>query len=164
VQALEKGRGDEFQEKYQHALDLFAQAKALGPTDFGVNAAMGGAYVVLADRLPKEYRAAAWLQAYQCYRRLLKEQGAVVKRLPIHLRGELLGGLAQSAQRTGRTQEAEEYVDKILALLPGTPYEPVAKKWKTKDGRTDGLAITCLTCHSPGRLAARRAALEKSSR
>ena len=78
-----------------------------------------------------------------------------------HLRGELLAGLAQSAQRTGRAKEADQYLDKILALLPDTPYERMAKKWKTNPDAASRTRLTCLTCHAPGRLAARRAALEK---
>jgi tetratricopeptide (TPR) repeat protein len=161
VRAFENNRADEFREKYRQALELFSEARKLGPKDFGVVAATGGSYVVFADRLPEEYRGAAWSQAYDCYRELWNQQAADVKRLPRHLRGELLGGLAQSAQRTGRTREAEEYLDKILSLLPDTPYEPIAKQWKKEPGAAAGTSLTCLTCHSPGRLAARRAALGK---
>jgi hypothetical protein len=157
VRAHEDHRAGEFHDKYRQALDLFSEARKLGPDDLGVDAVTGGTYVVFADRLPEGYRAAAWSRAYDCYRRLWGRQGAAVAELPTHLRGELLGGLAQSARRTGRGREADEYLDKILALLPDTPYEPVAKRWKKEPGA--GTSIACLTCHAPGRLAARRAAL-----
>src|SRR5262249_41931435 len=110
VRAAESNRGEEFRDKYRQALDLFSEAKKLGPKDLGVGAITGGAYVVFADRLPEEYRAAAWSQAYDSYRRLWDRQGAAVAKLPKHLRGELLGGLAMSAQRTGRGREADEYL------------------------------------------------------
>jgi tetratricopeptide (TPR) repeat protein len=161
VLAWEKDRPGEFRETYARALDLFAEAKKLGPDDFGVDAATGGSFVVFADRLPEERRAAAWSEAYDRYRLLWKQQSAVVGQLPRHLRGELLAGLARSAQRTGRAREAEEYLDKILKLLPDTPYEPVARRWKDDPKAAVGDRITCLTCHTPGRLAARRAALDK---
>jgi tetratricopeptide (TPR) repeat protein len=161
VRALEDGRPDEFREKYRRALDLFSEAAQLGPDDLGVVAATAGTYVVFADRLPEAYRGAAWSQAYDGYRRLWNHQAAGVEGLPTHLRGELLGGLAQSAQRTGRTREADEYLDKILTLLPGTPYEPVARQWKKDPEAAARTAITCLTCHAPGRLSARRAAFGK---
>jgi hypothetical protein len=79
----------------------------------------------------------------------------VVDQLPVHLRGELLGGLAMSALRTGRTEEAMRHLDKILAALAGTPYEPVAKKWKENPKASADTSITCMTCHDQGRLAAR---------
>jgi hypothetical protein len=161
VRALKDNRTDEFRENYRRALNLFSEAKKLGPKDLGVAAATGGTYVVFADRLPEPYRGAAWSEAYNAYQMLWKQQALVVEKLPRHLRGELLGGLAQSAQRTGRTGEVVPFLDKILALLPDTPYEPIAKQWKEEPGTAAGPRLTCLTCHAPGRLAARRAALDR---
>src|SRR5207302_7932348 len=111
VRAREANRPHEFDEKYRQAVDLLAQAKKLGPDDLGVTAATAGFYAVLADRLPTRLRGAAWATAYDCYQVLWKKQAAYVEKLPVHLRGELLGGLAQSAQRTGRTKELAEYLD-----------------------------------------------------
>jgi len=159
VVAHENNRSDEFQQNYRSALDLFSQARQLNPESGGVAAVAGGSYLLFADRLPKEHRAAAWSQAYDSYRLLWKQQAPVVDKLPVHLRGELLGGLAQSAQRTGHTQEAAQYLDKILELLRDTPYEPVAKQWKKSPEAAAGTSIACLTCHESGRLAARLAAL-----
>ncbi len=159
VRAHENSRSDEFQKKYQQAQELFAQARQLGPNNGGVDAVTGGSYVVFADRLPKENRAGAWSQAYDSYQALWKQQGPIVEKLPVHLRGELLGGLAQSAMRTGRTEEASKYLDKILTVLKDTPYEPIARKWKENPKAADGASITCMTCHDSGRLAARLTAL-----
>jgi tetratricopeptide (TPR) repeat protein len=155
VRAHEANRSDEFRQKYQEAIDLFSQARQAGPKDTGVAAVAGGVYVLFGDRLPKEYRAAAWSQAYDAFQELWKQQGPFVNKLPTHIRGELLGGLAASAMRTGRTEEAMRHLDKILEALPGTPYEPVAKKWKENPKAAADTSITCLTCHEPGRLAAR---------
>jgi tetratricopeptide (TPR) repeat protein len=155
VRAHEANRADEFQRKYRESLDLFSQARELGSNDGGVAAVTGGVYAVFADRLPKEYRAAAWSQAYDAYQELWKQQGAIVDKLPVHIRGELLGGLAVSAMRTGRDEEAMRHLDKILAVLANTPYEPVAKKWKENPKTAADTSITCLTCHEQGRLAAR---------
>ena len=160
VRALDDRRVDEFRDRYRQALGLFAEARKLGPKDLGVDAITGGTYVVFADRLPEEDRGAAWSQAYDSYRRLWERQADAVERLPLHIRGELLGGLAQSAQRTGRPREAEEYLDKILTLMPGTPYESIARRWKEEPKAAARTGITCLTCHASGRLAARRAALK----
>jgi tetratricopeptide (TPR) repeat protein len=162
VRANEANRADEFQQKYREALDLFSQAREIGSNDPGVAAVTGGVYAVFADRLPKEYRAAAWAQAYDAYQALWKLQGAAVANLPVHLRGELLGGLAVSALRTGRDEEAMRHLDKILAVLANTPYEPVAKKWKENPKASADTSISCLTCHEQGRLAARLNALNNN--
>ena len=77
------------------------------------------------------------------------------------MRGEVLGGLAQSALRTGHTKEANEALDKILAVLPDTPYELIAKKWKENPKAADNSSIACMTCHEPGRLEDRMTKLNK---
>jgi len=162
VIAYENKRTDEFQQKYHAALDLFSQARQLGSNDGGVPAITGGTYVLFSDRLPKEHRAAAWSQAYDSYQALWKMQAPVVDQLPLHLRGELLAGLAASAMRTGRTEEATKHLDKILAVLSDTPYESVARKWKENPKAAAETSITCMTCHEEGRLAARLNALNSS--
>ncbi|MGA9769148.1 MAG: hypothetical protein WBV94_08915 [Blastocatellia bacterium] len=159
VRANEANKNDEFQKYYNQALEYFTQARQINPQANGAIAVAGGSYLFLADRLPEKYRAAAWAQAYENYQMLWKFQGSSIERLPVHLKGELLGGLAQSAQRTGHTQEFEQYLDKILLVLGGTPYESVAKKWKENPKSAASGQITCLTCHDAGRLNARISSL-----
>jgi hypothetical protein len=161
VRAHENNRSEEFQQKHRQALDLLAEAQQIQPSSGSIAALTGGIFVVLADRLPKELRSAAWSQAYDSYQVLWKHQAPTLEKLPVHLRGELLGGLAQSAQRTGRTKEFGEYLDKILTYLRDTPYESVAKQWKANPEAAADNNITCQTCHDPGRLAVRIAALDK---
>ena len=159
VRAFEANRVQEFEAKYGQAVKLLSQAKKLGPQDIGVAAATAGIYGVLADRLPEKLRSAAWTTAYESYQALWKKQARDVEKLPLHMRGELLGGLAQSAQRTGRTKEYSEYIDKLLAVAPDSAYAKMAKQWRDDPKAAAGSSMTCLTCHSPGRLAARKAAL-----
>jgi len=159
VIANESKRTDEFQRYYREALDAFAEAKK-APGNDGVAAITGGSFALFADRLPSEYRAAAWSTAYDNYQALYKLQAPFVDKLPLHLKGEVLAGVAQTAQRTGRKEEAAQFVDKMLALLPGTPYEPMAKKWKSNPESAANTSLTCMTCHDAGRLAVRMADLK----
>jgi tetratricopeptide (TPR) repeat protein len=159
VRAYEEKKADEFQQKYQKALEYFKQAKEADPNNFGVNAIVGGTFAVFGDRLPKDQQSIAWSRAFDEYQVLWKVQGSAVARLPVHLKGELLAGLTQSAQRTGRTQEFEQYLDKMLEVLKDTPYEPVAKRWKANPAAAKSGSITCLSCHDQGRLSARMSAL-----
>jgi hypothetical protein len=161
LRALEAKQTKEFEEKYAQALDLMAQAKKLNPDSQDYAVLTGGIYVMLADRLPENLRGKAWAAAYDSYQATWKVQQRFVKQLPLHLRGELLGGLAQSAQRTGHDKELAEYLDKILTLAPDSAYARVAKKWKEDPKAAKDTRLTCLSCHSAGRLAARQAALEK---
>lgn len=159
VRAHEANRPDEFQRYYRQALELFEEARKTTSGNDGVAAITGGTFVVFADRLPKDYRAAAWSAAYENYQALYKQQAPILDRLPVHLRGEVLSGLAQSAQRTGRTEEAAQHVDKILAVLHDTPYEPMARKWKANPEAAATTSLTCMNCHDAGRLSARVASL-----
>ncbi|HLG13998.1 MAG TPA: hypothetical protein VJH03_05630 [Blastocatellia bacterium] len=159
VRAHENNRPDEFQRYYKRALELFSEAVKPNTGNDGVAAVTGGSYLIFADRLPKEHRAAAWSEAYANYHALWKQQAAFIDKLPVHLRGEVLGGLAQSAQRTGRAEETAQHLDKILEVLRDTPYESAAKKWKANPAAATNVSITCLTCHMEGRLADRLAAL-----
>jgi tetratricopeptide (TPR) repeat protein len=163
VQAHEQGHADRFEREYARALALFEEALRLGPDMDPVLAIVGGASVMLADRLPADRRAAAWERGYAAYRGLWARQGAIVAKLPLHHQGELLGGLAESALRTGRTTEADEHLDRLLALLPGTPYALRATQWKTEPARRDSVRLTCQTCHADGTLTARLAALSAGS-
>ncbi|HKY03608.1 MAG TPA: hypothetical protein VJQ56_01895 [Blastocatellia bacterium] len=159
VRAHENKQPEEFKKHYQRAVDLFAEASKTSPSTGEVEAITGGSYALLADRLPQEYRAAGWGQAYAAYQTLWKMQAPALDKLPVHFRGELLGGLAQSAQRTGRTQEVDQYLDKMLAVLADTPYEKAARRWKENPKSAANTSITCLSCHDAGRLAPRMNAL-----
>jgi hypothetical protein len=161
VLAHEAGNADEFQRHLQVAREAFASAAQATSGNEGAAAIAGGSFAVFADRLPPDHRAAAWAQAYEAYSTLWKQQGAIVDKLPVHHRGELLSGLAQSAQRTGRTEEAAQHVDRMLSLLQGTPYEAMAKQWKANPAAAADTSLTCKNCHNPGRLASRLAALNQ---
>jgi hypothetical protein len=161
VLAHESEQDEEFARLHRRALAAFDEARRIGPRDAGVPAITGGAFAILADRLPEAQRAAGWARAYDAYQLLWKQQGAVVERLPAHIRGELLAGLAQSAQRTGRTQEMQQSLERMLTLLRDTPYEASAREWKRDPGVAATGKLVCRSCHEPGRLADRLELLKK---
>jgi hypothetical protein len=117
----------------------------------------------LGERLAPQHRAENWTESYAAYQVIWKAQSANLERLPVHIKGELLAGLAETAQRTGRAEESRHYVDEILRVLPGTPYEARARKWKENPELAARTSLACQTCHDPGRLAAQQAALVKGN-
>ena len=155
--ANEARQPEQFRQQYARARDLFAEAIRLGPDVVGVFAVTGGSQASVADRLPPAERAAGWEQAYAAYQQLWKMQAAVIEKLPVHHRGEVLSGLAQSAQRTGRDAEVDGHLDRMLALLKGTPYAVRAQQWKDDPAARAQARLTCQTCHAPGMLVARLA-------
>jgi len=161
VFANEAKRTDEFQKQYQRALDLFAEAKRLGPNDVPVLAITGGSLVMLTDRLPAAERAARWEQAFTAYQQLWNLQGAAIEKLPLHHKGEVLTGLAQTMERTGRNNELGPQLDRILMLHPDTPYAKRAQQWKDDPASRAQSKVACQTCHGPGTLASRLAEISK---
>ena len=161
AQASEKDDAQEFGRQYRRAIALFAEAMREGHDTAAVFAIVGGSNASLAERLPQTERKAAWEQGYGAYARLWRIQAAIVPKLPLHHRGELLAGLAQTAQRSGRVVEASGYLDQILTSLADTPYAPLARQWKEDPASRAKGSLTCQTCHAPGTLAARMAEVEK---
>lgn len=159
VRAHETGKTADFTKYFQDARDGFAAAAKASTGRDGVAPITGGSYAVFADRLPQEHRAAAWSDAYDSYALLWKAQAAQVDKMPVHFQGELLAGMAQSAQRTGRTEEAAQFVDRMLTLLVDTPFEKTARQWKANPASAATSNLTCKNCHSPGRLSAKLTAL-----
>jgi hypothetical protein len=162
VRAHEAGDAMEFERLYQAARDAFAEATRLQAGNEGAHAIVGGTLSLFADRLPAAHRDAAWAQAYDSYSLLWKEQGPVIDKLPVHHRGEVLGGLAQAAQRTGRVEEMGQHLDRMLTVLQGTPYEATARQWKSDPSMAASTHLTCKNCHNPGRLGPRLAELNKT--
>ena len=159
--ASEAKQQAEFKQHYQRSRDLFEEAMRLDPNGVGVFAITGGSQVSLADRLPTEERGQSWEMAYGAYQRLWKLQGEIIEKLPLHHKGEVLSGMAQSAQRTGRDNEATAGIDRILTLLPGTPYAKSAQQWKDDPSARARIKVACQTCHAPGTLVARLAEVSK---
>jgi hypothetical protein len=161
VLAHEAGNSGEFLKQLEAARAAFAEAATQPSGNEGAAAITGGTYAVFADRLPEPHRARAWADAYANYSILWKQQGAIIDKLPVHHRGEVLGGLVQSAQRTGRTEEMAQHLDRMITLLQGTPYETTARQWKADPASAATTRVTCKACHNPGRLSPTLASLQK---
>jgi hypothetical protein len=161
VLAHEAGKADEFRKGLEAARAAFAEAARETSGNDGVAAVTGGTYAVFADRLPEPHRATAWAEAYAAYSLLWQQQSAAIDKLPAHHRGEVVGGLVQAAQRTGRTDEMAPHLDRMLTLLKDTPYEVMAQQWKANPSTASTTSLTCKNCHNPGRLSSQLSALQK---
>lgn len=161
VLAHEAGNSAEFSRYFDAARAAFAEAAQQPSGNDGAAAVTGGTYAVFADRLPESHRAAAWADAYTAFSLLWKQQGSIIDKLPVHHRGEVLGGLVMSAQRTGRTEEMTQYLDRMITLLQGTPYEATARQWRAEPASAATTRVTCKACHNPGRLSSTLASMQK---
>jgi hypothetical protein len=112
----------------------------------------GAVMALTADRLPEAMRKGAWERAYQAYAKLDELQAAELDRLPMHMKGESLSGLAASAYRTGREAEMMKTLERMQVGLTKTPYAAVARKWVEDPGSRGRVKIVCISCHEPNRL------------
>lgn len=154
ARANEAGKSPEYKALLTKAYALLDEAaQAGGANNLGVIAPTGGVFVLFSDRLAPADRAAAWQRGYVAYQQLWAMQNAFADKLPPHIRGELMSGLVQTAQRTGRTAEAQAQLDRMLTLVgDASPYAPLARTWKSDPKAMATTNLTCKNCHEPGRL------------
>jgi len=138
---------------YEGGLALMEHAIANEPGNAGVRASYGGVLAYLAPRLPEWRRKAALEKARAMYEWLYKGQEQVLDRLPLHLRGETLAGLAETNQKLGDLKRAQVYLKRISATMPNTPYAVTAERWLAHpESIGTEQQIVCGTCHEAGRL------------
>lgn len=153
VRALEAGDRAGFDKLFAQAQADFAQApKVAAPDEMGaVLAVKGGTFAILADRLPAGLRREGWTAVRDNYGALREAQKAVFDRLPLHMRGEVLAGLAQAEQRLNG--ESGAALAELMKTLPESVYAKRAQRWQEKPELAAKSSLTCQTCHEAGRLA-----------
>ena len=158
VAALEAGGRAEFASGYEKSMKDFERANSLAkPNDQSVAAIMGGTFSLLSERLPEARRTEAYQAVRDNFTRLRAAQKPFFDQLPVHMRGEVIAGLAQASYKLGMDDDAKAYLAEIVAKLPGTPYASRAQKWIDNAESAGKSSLTCLTCHDPGRLKNRMA-------
>jgi tetratricopeptide (TPR) repeat protein len=160
VRAHEAGDSAGFAKTYREAMQILERAYEVAPRNHGVLATYGGSIVLFAGRLPEPQKRDGWERARKLYTELEREQAPAVEKFPPHLKGELLAGRAQAEVRLGNWDAARPYLER-LAAMEGTPYAPRARLWLEKPETAEKSSITCMTCHEPGRLENRLAALKE---
>lgn len=156
--AHEAGKQAECRDYHKRAMAAFDEALA-GKAGRGMVPITGGSMVALADRLPEPLRTESWERGYTMYKAMEREQRKDFDKMPLHLTGEVISGLAQTSQRTGRAEEAAKYLGEMVTRLAGSPYERAAKRWLERPETMAKSSVACQTCHEPNKLEARKAAL-----
>lgn len=166
VWAHEENKTDDFQRHYALTLTYLDRCRATaGEENARIPEIFEGAlYLVLSDRLPESLRAGGWERGYQAYRRLNSLEAHRLDKLPLHMKGEILAGLAVTTQRTGRTAELPDRLETLRQKLEGTAYSRAAEKWLADPGSASKVRLACLTCHQPNTLGPKLDSLHKVSR
>jgi hypothetical protein len=139
----------------QDAMAMMDTATGRAPDNVGVHATLGGSVVLLANRLPERYYLPLMERARTHFAKLYSIQSRALPQLPLHIKGELLAGVAETEFRTGNRAGATETLQLIVKEMPGTPYARNAEAWLAAPEKvTRDTKIVCQSCHEPGRLAA----------
>ncbi|HKV25242.1 MAG TPA: hypothetical protein VJN93_11680 [Candidatus Acidoferrum sp.] len=144
---FEKGR--EIQERGVAEMN---EAVALRPDDVRVLIPRAAVFLSAAMHVPsaeaakRDFRIAAG-----DYEKVLQLQTAHFSELPVHARGELLGGLAEAWNGLGETEKSLNYRKLMIEELPETAYASRAKQTLEGEQKSGPLGTTCLGCHVPGK-------------
>jgi len=164
VKSHESGDRAAFDHQYQQGVRRLEEAYAAAPKSIGVLAVYGATMALLAPRFPAELQKGAWEKGKLLYEALYREQETVIDKYPPHMKGEVLGALADMEHRLGNTPQARAYLTRIVEGMAGTSYQTRAKQWlENPEKITAKNRMMCLTCHEPGRLQNRLAELQKTS-
>ena len=153
--AFGAGKTAEGEALVNEALQAADTAVTNGPDNFGMHATIGGSIVTLANKLPDWYYRPLMERARTHYATLYKVQSPALSKLPLHIKGELLAGVAETEFRVGDKAKATDTLNQILKELPETGYATNAQQWlSAPENVTKDTKLVCQSCHEPGRLAA----------
>ena len=139
----------------REAIELIDATRLKAPDNLGVQATLGGSIVTLANRLPEKYDEPLMQRARLSFAKLYAMQSPALAQLPLHIKGELLAGVAETEFRVGDRTRALAALNQIVQEMPGTAYAKSAATWlASPDTVTRDSKIVCQSCHAPGRLAA----------
>jgi len=85
------------------------------------------------------------------YQALRETQKAFFEKLPLHMRGEVLAGLAQAAQRLGDAEGTTAALRELIGALPDSVYANRARKWQEQPALAERSSLAYQTCHDSGR-------------
>ena len=153
IRDLGKGDTAAFDKQYGEAIRLLDEAYKTDPKDVGVNAVYGGVTLYNYGKLPEQRRRHALEMARRSYNTLFTLQQPELDNLPLHLKGEVLAGVAEAEFRSGNKQQAEGYLKRIVETMPNTAYAQRAQQWiSNPQSVTATNRLICQSCHDAGRL------------
>jgi len=153
VRAFEAGDQAKGDALFQESVAMMEKGQALAPAHVGILATTAGTLMNFAGRLPDRHSRQAVERAREPYAALYKLQEAMLDRFPLHLKGEVLAGVAETEFRAGDREKGIAFLNRIVTGMPGTPYARTAETWlKAPDAVTKESRLVCQSCHEPGRL------------
>jgi hypothetical protein len=153
--AFRDGNTAEGDSLVREATELIDATQSKAPDNPGVQATLGGSVVTLANKLPDKHYEPLMQRARRSFAKLYEMQSRALPQLPLHIKGELLAGVAETEFRVGDRTRAIAALNQIVQEMPGTAYAKSAATWlAAPESVPRDAKIVCQSCHEPGRLAA----------
>jgi hypothetical protein len=150
--AGDDAKGDEW---FREGVAMMDKAVAAQPANVGIRATAGGTLMRFLAELPERHYRVALEKSRDHYVALYKAQEPIVDKLPPHLRGEVLAGVAETELRLGNRDAATVYLNRIVTGMPNTRYAQIAEMWaKSPESPAKKDRLVCQSCHEGGRLSA----------
>jgi tetratricopeptide (TPR) repeat protein len=145
-EAFRAGDNDKGIALNRNGLAEMAKAIALRPNDISVLIPRGAVMLAAGMRIADVQRARRYFEtAVDDFEKVLAVQQPYLESLPQHPKGELLAALAEGWSRLGDAQKSRQYLTRMVAELPDTPYSAAATARLDNPGTN--ARITCLGCH-----------------
>jgi hypothetical protein len=143
---IEKGR-----EIQARGMQEMNEAVGRRPDDVAVLIPRGSVLLSAALHVPSPEVAKRDFQiAVGDYEKILQLQTSYLADVPVHAKGELLGGLAEGWNGLGEMEKSRGYLRLMIEELPGTAYSRRAQEVLDGGAKTGTLGTTCLSCHVTG--------------
>jgi hypothetical protein len=153
VKAFRDGQTASGDAMLRDGLKAMDEAITRAPNDLGLRAPAGGTLMYLASQLPEQHYQGALQRAREHYAALYRVQAPALAQLPLHIKGELLAGVAETEFRIGDRERGVQLLNQIVSELPGTGYARTAATWlSAPDNVGKDARLVCQSCHEPGRL------------
>jgi hypothetical protein len=88
-----------------------------------------------------------WQRSTDDFEKAVQLQADGFDKLPVHSRGELLGGLAEGYAGLGDSTKARAYLTRLTKEMSDTLYGQKAKTLLAADSLPRPLGVTCIGCH-----------------
>ena len=144
--AFAQGDMDAGMTLYNKSVAQFDRAVALAPDNLQTLIPRAAVYLSIAPYVEHAPTRNHLLETViGDYTKVLAIRAPVFDSLTVHSRGELLAALAEALWLLERRDEAQVYLNRIVAELPDSPYSLMAQR--QLDAPETVQQLTCLGCH-----------------
>ena len=153
-QAFQRGDFQTGMKLSDSGMSQMDRAVDLAPDNAAVRIPRGAIILGAAPFMPEPSATALMKKGVADYEKALEIQTPYFSKMPVHSRGELLGGMADTYRRLGEIEKARTYFKRITEDIPGSEYAKLSTQWlKVKDMGSKDIKlqpVTCIGCHTEG--------------